>query len=107
MLSNILKTTALAALLGLGAVATGAAPAAADTVTTHCFGDDCYRVRCDDFGDNCVRISNDTYDYDRLYNSRYARPPSTRLVCDSFGDNCHYVNVPGYYDSFGIWHDSW
>ncbi len=96
--SNTLKTAALAAALSLGGIAAG--PASADTYTTRCFGDDCYRVRCDDFGADCVRTSY--YDYDH-YVAPVA-PRQTRMVCDEYGDNCHYVSVPGYYDDQGIWH---
>jgi hypothetical protein len=63
-MSNILKASAVAGVLSLGAYVLAApAPASAATYMTHCdrFGTDCYRVRCDDEGDNCVRI----YDYDR------------------------------------------
>jgi hypothetical protein len=109
--SNTLKTTALAALLGIGAAVTAAAPASADTITTRCFGDDCYRVRCDDAGFDCVRY-NPAYDRDYYDYSNYSpysdyRVGRTQWVCDSFGDNCHYATVPGYYDAFGVWHADW
>jgi len=105
MISNTLKTAAVAAFIGLGAAVARSAPAAADTITTQCFGGDCYRVRCNDLGYDCVRMTYDTYDRDRYYDTTYSADRS-RLVCDADGDNCHYVRVPGYYDAFGVWHDA-
>ena len=93
--SNTLKTAVLAAVIGLGGMAV--CPASADTYTTRCIGDDCYRVRCDDLGVDCVRTSY--YDIDR-----YDAPRHTRMICDEDGDNCHYVSVPGFYDDQGIRH---
>jgi hypothetical protein len=56
MLANTLKTTAIAALLGLGVAGAANSSASADTIRTRCNGDDCVRLRCNDFGDDCCRI---------------------------------------------------
>ena len=52
-LSNILKNAACASVLGIAAIAGSASFASAATYETRCYGDDCYRVRCDDFGFGC------------------------------------------------------
>jgi hypothetical protein len=75
------KYAALAALLGLGAAVTASAPASAYIVRTSCFGDDCYRERCNNDGNDCMRISYRDYD-------RYRYEP-TRYTCDPGGFNCH------------------
>jgi len=99
MIPNSVKTAALAALLGLGAVVAGSAPAAAYTYKTECFGDTCQRVRCDDFGNYCEQVGY--RDYDR-YRDGYRH--ETRYVCDEDGYNCRYEHVSGYYDAYGDWH---
>jgi len=55
MLANALKTTGLAALLGLGVIA-ASGNAEADMYKTRCYGDDCVQLRCDDWGRGCFRI---------------------------------------------------
>ena len=87
LLSNILKTTAVAAFAGLG-VAAVVSPAAAATYETRCYGDDCYRVRCNDFGYNCVRTES-------LGDVGYVRYRD-RMVCDADGDDCHMVRTRTY-----------
>lgn len=97
-LRNTAGYAALAAFVGLGAVA-ASTPASAYVYRTDCMGDECYRVRCDNDGDYCVRVGYRSYEpvrYQR-YESRY--------VCDSFGDNCRYIRS-GYYDDFGYYHPS-
>lgn len=101
-----LRTTAryaaLAAFVGLGAVAVST-PASAYIYKTDCMGDSCVRVRCDNDGDFCVRVGYREYDRPnyRRYESRYE--------CDADGDNCAYVTTTyrttsGYYDDYGYWH---
>jgi hypothetical protein len=96
MLRNILKTSTAAALIGLGVVAASATTAAARTYETRCFGDDCYRVRCNDFGYNCVRM-------EYMGPIGYVRHRD-RLMCDSDGDDCQWVRTRMYddydYDDF-------
>src|SRR5690348_15755938 len=96
LLSNGLKLTALAGLIGLGAGGTIAAatPAAAATYETRCYGDDCYQVRCNDFGYNCSRM-------EYFGDVGYVRHRD-RLMCDEDGDNCHWVRTRIYrdYDDF-------
>ncbi len=82
--SNALKTAAVAALLGVGLMGAGVAPASADTVRTQCYGGDCYRVRCNDFGYDCVNIG---------YEEPAYRPFHSRWVCDADGDNCHWARI--------------
>lgn len=94
-LSNTLKFTAAAAVIGLAAAAT-TAPARADTIRTNCVGDSCIRVQCDDWGDNCVRIAS--YYRGDAYDRRDYTPYQTRYVCDADGDDCHWARVPIYYD---------
>jgi hypothetical protein len=92
LLSNTLKTAAFAGLVGLAFAGAGALPASAATYETRCYGDDCFRVRCNDFGLDCRRIE---YLGDVGYNR-----PHDRLVCDEDGDNCHMVRTRTYdYDS--------
>lgn len=69
MLTNTLKTTALAALLGLGVAGTSGTAASAYTIRTRCYdGGDCVRLQCNDFGYDCFRIGyTERYDYDRPY----------------------------------------
>jgi hypothetical protein len=91
LLSNILKTTAVAALVGIG-VAASASLAAAATYETRCYGDDCYRVRCDDFGYACRRMES-------MGDVGYVRHRD-RLMCDADGDDCHWVRARIYdYDN--------
>lgn len=85
LLSNVLKTTAFAALVGLGFAGASVTPASAATWETRCYGGDCYRVRCNDFGFDCRRI-------EYLGDVGYARMRD-RLVCDEDGDNCHWVRT--------------
>jgi hypothetical protein len=112
--SNTLKMGALAALLSVGAVAASTAPASADTISTRCYGDDCHQVRCNDEGYACVRVPDypEFYSDETDYTTSFDHPDHARMICDSFGDNCHYAvapeyNSPGYYDSYGVWHDAW
>lgn len=68
MLANTLRTTALAALLGLGVVGASGTAASAYTIKTRCDGDDCMRLQCNDYGYDCFRIGyTERYDYDRPY----------------------------------------
>ncbi len=90
LLSNALKTTAIAALFGLAVAGTSAVPVSAATYETRCYGDDCYRVRCNDFGFNCIRM-------EYLGDVDYARTRE-RLVCDEDGEDCHWVRSRIYYD---------
>lgn len=83
-LSRALKTAAVAAVVGVGFAGAGAAPASADTIRTHCFGDDCYREHCNDFGYDCVNIG--------YYDAHVYRPDHWRYVCDYDGD-CHWARV--------------
>lgn len=93
---SLLKSSALAGMVGLGLVAM-AAPASARTFTRCDYdGDRCVRLHCDWDGDDCWRQSS--Y-YSRPYYSGYGR-----WQCDYYGDDCHWVyNHPyryyrGYYD---------
>ena len=71
MLANTLKTTAIAALLGLGVAGANGTAASAYTIKNHCYGDDCVRMQCNDFGYDCVRIGyTERYDYDHPYSYR-------------------------------------
>jgi hypothetical protein len=90
-ISNIMKSAAVAGLVGLGFAGASATPASADTFETRCtsYGD-CYRVRCDDFHDNCYRTG--------YYGSDYSG--SRRWVCDEEGDNCHWAYSDGYYHHY-------
>jgi hypothetical protein len=86
-ISNIMKSAAVAGLVGLGFAGASATPAAADSYETRCSGyGDCYRVRCDDDGDNCYRTGYYGSDYYREHDYYGGR----RWVCDSDGDNCHW-----------------
>lgn len=68
MLANTLKTTAIAALLGLGVVGASGTAASAYTIRTRCNDDGCVRLQCNDFGDDCFRVGyTERYDYDRPY----------------------------------------
>jgi hypothetical protein len=88
LLSNALKTAAFAGLVGIAVAGAGAPPASAATYETRCYGDDCYRVRCNDFGFNCRRI-------EYLGDVGYVRSRD-RLVCDEDGDNCHLMRTRTY-----------
>ncbi len=92
-LRNTAKYAALAAVLGLGAVA-ASTPASAYTYRTDCMGDSCVRMRCDNDGDFCVKVGYRTYETPR---------PEYKYVCNSYGDDCRYVRT-GFYDEFGNWH---
>ena len=77
MLANTLKTTALAALLGLGVAGASATSASAYTIKTRCYGDDCVRMQCNNYGYDCFRIGYvDRDDYDRAH---------TRMIADFGG----------------------
>lgn len=68
MLANTLKTTALAALLGLGVLGASGTAASAYTIKTRCYGDDCVRLQCNNYGYDCIRTGYyDRDDYDRPY----------------------------------------
>ena len=68
MLATTLKTTAIAALFGLGALGASGTAASAYTTKTRCDGDGCVRMQCNDFGYDCFRIGyTERYDYDRPY----------------------------------------
>lgn len=69
MLANMLKTAALAALLGLGVAGASGTAASAYTIKTRCEdGGDCVRLQCNDFGYDCFRIGyTERYEYDRPY----------------------------------------
>lgn len=99
LLSTPLKLTALAGLIGLGLCGATAAPAAATTYETRCYGDDCYQVRCNDFGYNCSRT-------EYFGEVDYARHRD-RLMCDEDGDDCHWVRTRVYrdYDDFDDFSD--
>lgn len=82
--SRVLKSAAVAALLGVGLAGAGATSASAEIIKTRCFGDDCYRVRCNDWGFDCVNIG---------YRDRDFRPYRSRYVCDADGEYCHWTRV--------------
>jgi len=89
-LSNTLKMAACAGVLGIATIASSASTASAATYETRCFGDDCYRVRCDDFGFGCRRIE----DLGPVGYTRYR----DREVCNEDGDDCHWVRTRIYND---------
>src|SRR5689334_11663301 len=89
LLSKTLTTAAFAGLVGFAATGASVLPASAATYETRCYGDDCYRVRCNDFGYDCRRI-------EYLGDVGYTRSRD-RLVCDEDGDNCQLVR-PRVYD---------
>jgi hypothetical protein len=103
MIKNILKTAAVAGLIGLGVSATTATPAAASNYT-RCGAYGCYTVHCSWRG-NCYRTSG-------YYGARpYYRPSGyyapgyyyrSARVCDRWG--CHYVRrgYPRSHVSVGI-----
>jgi len=97
MLTNILKTGAAAAVIGLAIASATTTPAAARTFETRWYGDDCYRVSCNDFGYNCRRM-------EYLGDVGYARPRD-RLMCDADGDNCHWVRTRVYDEDFDDFED--
>ncbi len=86
--SNLLKSAAIAGLVGFGAMGAAVAPASADSIETRCssYGD-CYRVRCNDWHEDCVRTGYYRSDYDR---------DRRRWVCDADGDDCHWQYYDGY-----------
>jgi hypothetical protein len=86
--SNVLKGSALAALIGIGLASAGTTPAAADTLKTRCYGGQCYRLQCNDFGYDCVRVAY-------LGNVGFLRHRD-RYVCDADGDECHWVRARVY-----------
>lgn len=91
-LSNVMKMTACATLLGVAALAGTARTASAATYETRCYGEDCYRVRCDNFGYDCERMQP-------LGDVAYIRHRD-RLMCDEDGDNCRWVRQRVYeYDN--------
>ncbi|HEY6578299.1 MAG TPA: hypothetical protein VIY09_03175 [Rhizomicrobium sp.] len=106
MLANALKTTAMAALLGLGVAGAAATPASADTVRSRCDGDNCVRLQCNDYGYDCFRIGY----YDRGYYSRdyddqggsygyapaYSYAPAYNYTPDYYPDYA----APGYWDGY-------
>jgi hypothetical protein len=74
MLANAVKTTAMAALLGLSVAGAISTSASANTIRTRCNGDDCVRLRCNDFGDDCTRVGYfERHDYDRVLPHGYTR----------------------------------
>jgi len=81
MLLNLLKTTGAVAAMAIGLAMSTSVSAA--TYETRCFGDDCYRMRCNDWGYNCRRM-------DYLGAVGYVRPRD-RLVCDADGDDCRWM----------------
>jgi hypothetical protein len=86
-LSTILKTGALAGLIGLGTSLAATAPAEAATYR-RCDADGCYRVHCDWRG-YCYRYGDyytDSY-YAPYYDDRFYY--RTVRVCDAWG--CHWV----------------
>ena len=100
-LTDVMKTTAVAGLFGLGMVAATATPALAHYSYTRCDndGDTCWRVVCDNDGDDCRRVStwHAGYNYDRryqwnrgYYNNSYYGGRDRHWVCDSDGDRCHW-----------------
>ena len=106
-ISKGLKTSTLAALLGLGGLVATAPGAAAHYTATRCDddGDRCWLVRCDDDGDDCVRVRS----YDGNGYGAYYRP-RPRWVCEDDGDDCRWVYPRAYnrHARFGIgfgWHD--
>ena len=98
MLANGVKTTAMAALLGLSVAGAISTSASADTIRTRCNGDDCVRLRCNDFGDDCTRVGYfERHDYDRVLPYGY-----TRTYNYSYPDT--YV-TPGYTYDNDYYHD--
>jgi len=84
-LSRALKIAAVAGVVGLGLAGTGTiTSASADTIRTQCFGDDCYRQRCDDFGYDCVNIG--------YYDEHVYRPGRWRWTCEDDG-GCHWTRI--------------
>ena len=96
--SNSLKTAAVLAVLGGGAMIAGAMPASADSYRSDCMGNDCVRLQCDDWGNDCVRVG-----YFHRSERAYA-PYHARYVCDADGDDCHWVRTPVYYED-RVWPD--
>ncbi|HLY04471.1 MAG TPA: hypothetical protein VKR31_01875 [Rhizomicrobium sp.] len=97
MLAYTLKTTALAALLGLGVVGTSGTAASAYTSRTRCDGDACVRLQCNNDGYDCFRIGYiDRDGYDRTYSS-YDRPYGYYDQPYSYTTRT-YTYTPGYSD---------
>ena len=112
MLANVLKATAIAAVLGLGTVAVSATSASADTYKTRCYGNDCVRLQCDDWGGNCLRIADFDrdappvpYEYTERYSaypeSYYGPPPDA----DTDYYNGPYYQYENHFDSDGDYDD--
>jgi hypothetical protein len=80
---NVVRASALAGVIGLAFA--GATPASADTLKTRCYGDDCYRLQCNDFGYDCERVAY-------LGHVGYLRHRD-HYVCDSDGENCRLVRT--------------
>lgn len=94
-MKHALKTTAVAGLLGLGAIVAATGSAFADYTTTRCYGDTCRVVRCDNDGDYCQTLSRyDRDSYRRHYYTGSAywrdRDYHRTWVCDEDGDRCHW-----------------
>ena len=104
IVSSTLKTTALAGILGLAALAASTTSASAHTYT-RCDrdGDRCVRIHCDSDGDDCWRES--VYNRESYYYGR------GRWVCDSDGDDCHWRyhgnswGVRGYSGGAGLYYN--
>jgi hypothetical protein len=93
MLANILKTAALAALLGLGVAGASGTSASAYTIKTRCNGDDCVRMQCNDYGYDCFRIGYvDRDDYDRAYTRTYTYYPYSYDYDDGYYGDYGYEN---------------
>ena len=97
-ISNTLKYTALAGVLGVAAIVAGAGAASARDYTRCDSDGDCARVHCDWDGDNCYRENTYHRDYyhrdgyDRgYYGGYYGNYGDRRWVCDADGDRCHWV----------------
>lgn len=104
--SRMLKSAALAGLVGFGFVAATATPAKADRIYTRCDndGDRCWRVRCDWDGDDCRRVpvrwnGYQSYRYERRYYDsdrdrfyRYHHFDRRRglWVCDGDSEYCRW-----------------
>jgi hypothetical protein len=103
--SKIVKTAALAGLVGLGFTAATTTPAAAERSFVRCDrdGDRCWRVVCDGYGYDCrrymIRTGYDNrryysgrYYYDRQYDRGYYESGYRRWVCDRYGNYCHWTS---------------
>jgi hypothetical protein len=105
MLANVLRTTAVAALLTLGATTASTTSAAADTYKTSCYGDDCVWLQCDDWGRDCIRlgyfdrnvppaVTPDEYTetYREYPDSYYGPPPDSDDEYNDGNPYYHYYN---------------